>query len=416
MKYPLLALLTDRPIDIDWTVLDENSPAVKWVHDYYNTYGELPSLQLFADECLDEGEEPIASAPWSYYVREAQDQQFVTDATKYLDSFNKSYALNPKGAILRLRDDFAQLTEPKQQTTAVDIAADTANRWKRFRQKQGSRIRTGIEPFDEASGGISPYDEFMILSARLGVGKSAILHFIALSMAKQGEIVGLYSGEMTEDEVGSRIDTWLTHVRNFDLTRGRLADSAAQEQAYKDEVPGKILVLTPKQIGHNATPKDLRKFCIECGITVLLIDQLSLMQPDGRQSTEMFQQFSNLSLQLKTLQQERRIPIVAVSQLNREAMKEEVNAANISGSDRIGQDATIILALERKNSELIIKCLKARSFKLPDTDWSFEWNMNEGILRPISSAADKIKARRSAAKAQDTISTATVDTSDEDFG
>ena len=129
----------------------------------------------------------------------------------------------------------------------------------------------------------------MILSARLGTGKSAILDFMALEMAKQGLNVGIYSGEMTEYEVGARIDTWLTHVSNFDLTRGR-AEARVETQiaAYKDQVSGKIFVITPKHLGHNATPADLRKFCKDCNLSVLCIDQLSLMVPDGKQSGEMF--------------------------------------------------------------------------------------------------------------------------------
>lgn len=409
MKYKLLALLTDRPEEIDWSVLVDNDekqlhPAAQWVKDYYDTYGSLPTLELFAQECLDEGEQPIATAPWGYYVREANNVKFVQEAGKYIEKFNAGYANDPKAAILALRDAFSKLNEPAASSfTPADIAEQTKERWEKFRLRQGARIKTGIVPFDEASGGISPDDEFMIMSARLGQGKSFILHFVALEMAKQGLRVGLYSGEMTEYEVGARIDTWLTHVSNFDLTRGKLEDSSTQEAAYKKDVPGKILVLTPHHIGRNATPTDLRKFIKEQNLSVMLIDQLSLMQPDGRQSGEMFQQFANLSMQLKALQQELRIPIIAVSQLNRAAAQEEINATNISGSDRIGQDATIILALERKDNTLVIKVLKSRSFKKPEQGWSFTWDINMGVLTPQDTGLEVIKAYSAAAKQADAI-------------
>lgn len=404
MKYKLLALLTDRPEDIDWSVLDEKHPATKWCKNYYDSYGSLPTLELFAQECLDEGEQPISTAPWAYYVREAADTKFVQQASKYLEKFNTDYAYDPKEAILALRKEFERLSDPHSSVEPADIAAQTKERWEKFGLKQAPRLKTGIEPFDEASGGISPDDEYMILSARLGAGKSFILHYIALNLAKQGLSVGLYSGEMTEYEVGSRIDTWLTHVNNFDLTRGKFSDSTEQEKAYREEVPGKILVITPRHIGRNATPSDLRKFVKEQNLSVLLIDQLSLMQPDGRQSGEMFQQFANLSMQLKSLQQELRIPIIAVSQLNRAAAEQEVNATNISGSDRIGQDATIILALERKNNELVIKVLKARSFRRPDRGWILTWDINTGVLSQQLTALDSVQAHKAAAKAQDAIS------------
>ena len=401
MKYELLALLTDRPDDIDWSILDLTSPAVLWVKGYYEDFGTLPTLELFAQECLDEGEKPISTAPWSYYVREAHNVQFVQEATKYLEIFNRTYADDPQKAILALRDQFAKLNEPNSVLQPADIAAQTKERWERFGLRHGSRIKTGLVPFDEASGGLSPDDEFMILSARLGQGKSFILHFIALEMAKQGLNVGLYSGEMSEDEVGSRIDTWLTHVSNFDLTRGKFASSDDQVAAYAEQVPGKILVITPKHLGHNAAPADLRKFCKDNLISVMLIDQLSLMQPDGRLSAESHENFAALSMQLKTLQQELRIPFVAVSQLGRAAQQEEVNAAHIAGSDRIGQDATIVLSLERKDNELTIKVLKARSFKRPERGWTFTWDINLGVLTQQVLALDSIHASQAAATAQD---------------
>lgn len=403
MKYKLLALLTDRPIDIEWDVLDLSHPAVQWVRDYYNDYGSLPTLQLFATECLDEGEEPISTAPWAYYVKEHNDVKFVQSATKYIESFNKNYAADPKAAILALRDSFGKLVDPKKSTEPADIAAQTAERWEKFCSKQVPRIKIGIAPFDEAAGGVSPDDEFMVLSARLGQGKSFWLHYIALNVAKQGFSVGIYSGEMTEYEVGARIDTWLTHVPNFDLTRGKYSDPTEQIKAYKEQVPGKILVITPAHIGRNATPADLRKFCKENKISLLCIDQLSLMQPDGKQSGEMFQQFANLSMQLKSLQQELRIPIIAVSQLNRAAVEQEVNATNISGSDRIGQDATIVLALERKEKEFTVKVLKARSFKVPPKPWLFDWDVNTGTLSQISTAVDAVDAHRDSMKAKDAL-------------
>ena len=403
MKYKLLALLTDRPDDINWSVLDVNHPAVKWVQDYHKHYGSLPTLQLFAEECLEPGEQPIATAPWSYYEREHADLLFVQQATKHLEQFNKEYADDPKKAILLLRDHFAKLSEPVDTTQPADIAKQTAERWERFSLKKGARIKIGIQPFDDATGGISPDAEYLIVSARLGSGKSFIGQKFALEMAKQGLNVGLYSGEMSEYEVGARIDTWLTHVSNWDLTRGKIKDPTEQIQAYAEQVPGKILVLTQHHLQHIARPSDLRRFAKENDLSVLVIDQLSLMQPDGHINTDSTQNFANLSMQLKVLQQELRIPIIALSQLNREAQGADPTAANISGSDRIGQDATIVLALTKKDNELVIAVTKGRSFKMPKKGWTFTWDVDTGVLSYQETGIDAILAKKDAAKKADKI-------------
>ena len=94
----------------------------------------------------------------------------------------------------------------------------------------------------------------------------------ANAAAKQGLTVGLYSGEMSEYEVGARIDTWLTHVSNWDLTRGKIKDPTEQIQAYAEQVPGKILVLTQHHLQHIARPSDLRRFAKENDLSVISVN------------------------------------------------------------------------------------------------------------------------------------------------
>ena len=409
MKNELLALLTDRPDDIDWSILDCSHPAVQWTKDYEDLYGSLPTLELFAEECLPDGEKPMALAPWSYYVKQEMDLRFVQNATGYLEAFNTKYTTDPKKAILELREQFEKLSEPSNRMNPVDVFESLEERWAKFSKNKGRGIRTGIEPFDEASGGLNPEDEFLILSARLGMGKSFLAHFIALNMAMQGLNVGIYSGEMTEDQVGARIDTWLTHVSNWNLTKGRLSSGLAeQKKAYIERVPGKILVLTAKQLGRPAQPSDIRKFVREQNLTAIIIDQLSLMNPDGRQYQDMHQQFGAISTQLRVLQQLLRIPFIAVSQLNRAAEGQEVSAANLSGADKIGQDATAVLVAERTKdkSELTIKCVKAREYAVPPKGWSFTWDIDTGVLSFMKTALDGIKAKSKAAKKSDAIAAA----------
>jgi hypothetical protein len=419
MKNELLALMTDRPDDIDWSILDIQHPAVAWVKEYYNLYNQLPTLELFKEECLPEGEDGNALAPWSYYVRQHNDLIFVQEAQKYLQNFNTDYIADPKKAILNLRSKFQLLSEPSKSLDPVDVAKEVEGRWARFKAKKGTGIKTGIEPFDEVSGGLDPDDEFLILSARLGAGKSFVAHFIALNMAMQGLNVGIYSGEMSEDQVGARIDTWLTHISNWNLTRGRL-QSGIEEQikAYEEKVKGRILILTPKQLGRMAAPTDMRKFIKECNLTALVIDQLSLMVPDGKQYQDLYQQFGAISTQLRTIQSQERIPFIAVSQLNRAAEGADPNASNLSGSDKIGQDATCVLVIERSKdkSEVTIKCAKAREYSVPPKGWSFTWDIDTGVLSYMKTAIDGIKAKSQAAKKADAVIVTQEEDSEEDFG
>ena len=395
------ALLDERPDDIDFSLFD-NDDCKKFVNYYYDKFGELPDKATFEQEL--EVKLPGEHAPWKFYEDKLKGQKFIRDAIPYLTQFNEMYNKDQEKAILSLRDKLMQLNEPDGALQPVSIVKNT-DRYEHFKDQTNSRIPTGIKPLDDISGGLSKKDEFVIVSARLGIGKSWVAHYMATSMCEAGYKVGLYSGEMSEDEVGARFDALVSHISNFALTRGKEIDLTEHKEKLAS-MTGDFLILTAKHLRHNATPKDLRKFVKEQNLDCLFIDQLSLMEPDGDIRGEYYVKVARLSLQLKTLQQELRIPIVAVSQLNRGAVGQEPDASNLAGSDRIGQDATMILALGRKDDVLKIKVLKARSFRIPETAWEFTWDIDKGILEPRLSAMDGVRARVKQAAARQAVADA----------
>ena len=398
----IIALLREKPHDFDFRLFSRDRE-IEFVADYYDKYGELPPEDVFVSEMGLAAVPDVG--PWAFYLNKLKEDKFIRDALPALTNFNKEYENDQKEALLHLRENLVSLAEPTDRLEPVSIIKDTS-RYAHFKDVDNARIPTGIKPLDEASGGLSVKDEFMIISARLGIGKSWIAHAIAESMCVNGYRVGIYSGEMSEDEVGARFDALLSHVSNYALTRGKEVD-LTEHMTKLSEVTGDFLVLTPAQIRHNARPSDLRKFAKDCQLDCLFIDQLDLMEPDGfRSSMADFEQKALLSFQLKTLQQELRIPIVAVSQLNRAAAQQEADASNIAGSDRIGRDATLIIALKRSDETLKMKVLKARSFKIPETPWEFTWDIDKGILEPKLSSMDAVRAKVKQAKAKQAVADA----------
>lgn len=394
----LIALLREKPSDVDFSLLD-STPDVKFVRDYYERFGELPALDVFVKEM---GLEDLPEVgPWAFYENKLKEAKFIREAVPVLERFNSQYKDTPEKALLNLRDNLAKLSEPGLKLEPVSIITNT-DRYAHFKDIDNARIPTGIKPLDEACGGLSVKDEFAVITARLGIGKSWVAHYVAQSMVVDGKRVGLYSGEMSEDEVGARFDSLLSHVSNFALTRGKEVDLTEHLENLKKvrEKGGEFLVLTPNVLKHNARPSDLKRFVKEYKLDVLLVDQLDLMEPDGGwKSMSDSEQKALLSYQLKSMQQELRVPLVLVHQLNREAAKQEADASNLAGSDRIGRDATLIIALARKDDTLKMKVLKARSFKIPDTPWEFTWDIDKGILEPKLSSMDSVKAKIAKAKA-----------------
>lgn len=252
---------------------------------------------------------------------------------------------------------------------SVDLVADTG-RYKRFLERietpdQGY-LRTGFEELDNLTGGIDRENENMVIVARTGKGKSWTLLKMAVTAVKAGLNVGMYSGEMSLDKVGYRFDTLMGQVDNRAIMRG-WSEVTPNYKAYIENLTsiannGHFHVLTPAEISGDATVDALRGFVDKKKLDILFIDQYSLLEDTSRARTT-FEQVANISKAVKKLQVKAKIPIISVAQQNRTKSESEdktPDTTQIGLSDRIGQDATTVLMLERENDDLIINVVKAR--------------------------------------------------------
>lgn len=212
-----------------------------------------------------------------------------------------------------------------------------------------------IEPVDrvEYYGFMCDGDSRYLLADNTLTHNTWTLLKIAVEAAKQGLTVGIYSGEMSPDKVGYRVDTLLGHIDNSAITRGNNFDRSVpvRYKMYLDSIkttcPGTIKILTPNDINGPATVGALRTFVEKEKLNILLIDQYSLLE-DQHHAKVAHERVANISKDVKNLQVMSRIPIISVSQMNRSKNEDgEQDTTQIGLSDRIGQDATTILMLSR---------------------------------------------------------------------
>lgn len=212
-------------------------------------------------------------------------------------------------------------------------------------------VTTGFKELDEIIGGWDRKEELATLVARPNVGKSWMLLKCAVAAAQKGLRVGIYSGEMSEVKVGYRMDTLISHISNRGIVGGN-SELQVEYKKYLDsldkEIPGSILVLTPASINGLAGVNALRAFINKEKLDMLCVDQHSLLE-DDRGAKNPVDKAANISKDLKNLQVLSGIPIIAVSQQNRESTENGVSTANIAQSDRIGQDSTVVVFFERDN-------------------------------------------------------------------
>ena len=282
---------------------------------------------------------------------------------------------------------------------AVDILSDTS-RYDAYIERTEDYnkyyVKTGIKELDDIIGGWDRKEELALIAARTNVGKSWMLLKVAIAAAEQGLRVGLYSGEMTENKVGYRIDTLISHISNGKLIHG----DASIQNDYKrylenlsTKVSGSIKVLTPKMIGTTPGVTALRAFIEKEKLDMLCIDQHSLLE-DDRGARDPVQKAANISKDLKTLQVLKQIPIISVSQLNRTAVNSEIglDASHIAQSDRIAQDSTVILGLEKKDNVMTMSLIKSRD-SLVGAKLKYAVDLDKGLFMLIPNEEDATKGK-----------------------
>ncbi|MDR0403045.1 MAG: replicative DNA helicase [Treponema sp.] len=216
-------------------------------------------------------------------------------------------------------------------------------------KKQYSGIASGFEDLDNLTSGFQP-SELIIIGARPSMGKTAL----ALSMAShitmaQKIPAAFFSLEMSDLALGfrlisaeakiesERIKARLLKPEDYNSlmqAAGRLYDAPL----YIVDIPGITIMDLRVQARRLRT---LEK------VEIIFIDYITLITSENSQIPR-HEQIAEISRSLKGLARELGIPIVALSQLTREAEKERPNLASIRASGAIEQDADMVIFIHRE--------------------------------------------------------------------
>lgn len=355
-----------------------------FIKNHLTQYGKIPDQVSFLDKFPEftvlEVEEPT-----SYLVNEL----YSDYNTRFLaKTFNKVRELLNKGKTeeaMQLYTTAANDMVKAVHLDSVDLLEDTS-RYDAYVERCNNfakyYVKTGFKELDQLIGGWDKFEELATIAARPGVGKSWILILMAKAALEQGLRVGMYSGEMSERKVGYRFDTWVSHISNFSLTKGRVEVQNEYKQ-YIDSLKEKFntcfKVLTPAMINGPAGVTALRAFIEKENLDILFIDQHSLLE-DDRRARNPVEKAANISRDLKNLQVLKQIPIIAVSQQNRASTENGASTANIAQSDRISQDSTILIFLEQKDGVLTLNLVKARD-AVNNKKLQYACDFDKGILQ-----------------------------------
>ncbi len=215
-------------------------------------------------------------------------------------------------------------------------------------------VMLGYTDLDELLGGIQRSD-LMILGARPSLGKSTLALNICLNAAKNGSTTGVFSLEMSREQLALRI---LSSEAEIDSHRLRLGlYTEAEEQRLIDAI-GQLSDLpvyiddTPFQ-GMIEMRSKARRLMLEHGLDLLVVDYLQLIEGRGRGGNEnRVQEISEISRSLKGMARDLNIALITCSQLSRGVEQRTGHRPMLSDlrdSGSIEQDADVVMFIHRED-------------------------------------------------------------------
>ncbi|HET7747201.1 MAG TPA: replicative DNA helicase [Vicinamibacteria bacterium] len=179
-------------------------------------------------------------------------------------------------------------------------------------------LPTGFVDIDERTSGLQKGD-LIIVAARPAMGKTSfVLNVAQYASIKTGETVGIFSLEMSKEQLVIRMLCADARVDSHRLRTGNLQekDWARLAKAYADLSAARIFIDDSATI----TPLEIRAKCrrlkAEHGLGLVVVDYLQLVTGSGKVENRQ-QEISQISRSMKGLAKELSVPVIALSQLSR---------------------------------------------------------------------------------------------------
>ncbi|MCK5942714.1 MAG: replicative DNA helicase [Planctomycetes bacterium] len=234
----------------------------------------------------------------------------------------------------------------------ADVLQLTFEKIDRLREREGRLTghATDYYDFDDMTGGLQP-GELVIIAARPSMGKTTFALNLTERVSNHGKGIAFFSLEMSNQQVIQNMLCCRSQIDGSAMRKGRITDQQykrLQEEAAKlyetpifiDDTPG----ISITQLRAKA-----RRLKQKHGIDMIVVDYLQLMTGGGRFESRQ-QEISAISRGLKSVARELSVPVLALSQLNRDVENRDDHRPRMSDlreSGAIQQDADVILLLHR---------------------------------------------------------------------
>jgi len=212
-------------------------------------------------------------------------------------------------------------------------------------------VPTGFTDFDRMTSGLQR-QELIVIAARPSMGKTALALNMAQYAAKNATVVGIFSLEMSAEQLVSRLLCSEARVDAHRLRTGYLnrEEWARLADALRRLCETKVFIDDSAAVSVMEMRAKCRRLKAEHGLDLLIVDYLQLMAGRGRIESRQ-QEVSQISRDLKGLAKELDIPVVALSQLSRapeQRSEHKPQLSDLRESGAIEQDSDVVCFIYRE--------------------------------------------------------------------
>ena len=312
---------------------------------------------------------------WENYASVIKQKSVSRELYNTLGDLSKAVLDNDltfEDILVKTEDDIKRILNKRRtaQFSKIDSITDNVIDVIEKNSKKESEligIDTGFKELNSKTFGFKN-GELIIIAARPGIGKSALALNITSTACEEKKAVAFISLEMGTTQLVMRLLSSNSGIGLSKIISGKLNESDIT-----------ALYLTRLKIDNydlyldDSTVTDISEIMAQCRelkrnkkLDMVVVDYLQLIgKRTANKNANRAELVGSISRSLKILAMELDIPVIALSQLNRESIKRDVpNLADLRESGSIEQDADIVLFLHKSSKDSDSLETRARSHRV----------------------------------------------------
>lgn len=401
---------------VDARITTEFFPDEKWrkvfvyLTDHWRQYGTPPTVEVVARSYPTYKWVTDDPQPAEYYIDQLRDRR---KGSIFMEALQHAGSLladdeEPDQNDMIMRVLHEALVQAKTETSATrdtNLVAAFRGVLARIGLRRSSPghlrgLTTGFDGIDYVTGGLQP-EQFIVLTGIPKSGKSSFLLYMALQVFLSGKVPLFVGFEMSNDEQEDRLTSLMSGISLTSLLNGTttMQQWGKVNKAWKDLEGMHPLILSADRESAT-TVSGLQSKVMDLQPDALFVDGAYLMESD-RLDPKVYpkgspQVLTDISRSMKQLAQSARIPIVVTTQSLVARSRGGLTLGSIGYTSAFGQDADLILGVERQENSNISKLHVIDSRSGPRKDCFIEWDWDRGYVGELDAAQFTPAARAAA--------------------